>query len=153
MAAEKTSREADATSGEWNDCLEESTHQELNRIPNIHMLKKPSWATDEPIPEIEGIEELEYQKLDITSTIWKSLISIPLLMILALPAIIVLSFTLAHQGIFPDSMTPQLFKTIPGPNNNPFVIATLWALVLIAFVPWSITICKFDNWISTFGRR
>ncbi len=125
----------------------DQSYQELNRIPNIHMLNKPSWATDKEVKGIESVDEMEYQKIDVTASIWKSLISIPMIILLALPVLVVLSFTLFRHDAFPASITPHMFYVAESGTPSgmtPF----FWAIALCLFIPWSTMVCRFENWVS-----
>ena len=121
--------------------LEPRTHQEINRIPNIHLLKKPAWSTGaDPLDEVERVE---YGGGDFGASLLKSLLSIPVLILLAFPILAVLSLTMFQHGTFPDSLTPHMFKGAPAPDSA--TSAGIWALALVSFVPWSAVVCRLEN--------
>ena len=121
---------------------EQPTYQELHRIPNLHMLKKPSWASDPKAIPVE--KTFEIGGISIPKNLWKSLFSIPMLLILSLPLLVV--FTLACLSAHPSSL-PQFLK-IRMLALGSYGLAGLGAVGFIVFIPWSIFVCTFESWIG-----
>ena len=161
---------ADATEkSDWKENLEEVTYQELNRIPNINMLKKPAWFSGKisfkgvekldyqkyselalAREALEEIEPVEYRKLDVAGGFWKSILSLPMLFLLTFPFLAVFALTLSHYGAFPDSITPYMFKSSAGKAETSYALASCWVLALVAFVPWSATVCRLESWMNKY---
>ncbi|MFH1471200.1 MAG: hypothetical protein ABIF01_05610 [Candidatus Micrarchaeota archaeon] len=114
------------------------TYQELNRIPNIHLLRKPSWATGETKRE-------EMELAPSSSYLKKSLLSIPLLFFLSLPLLVVLFLTFLKLGVISVSSLPPVLE-----NSASYLgLAGLWAIGIVVFIPWSVAICSVENWLSS----
>ncbi len=122
--------------------VEEPTYQELNRIPNLHMLKKPSWAIAPK--EAQKEKNFEFAGISFPKDLWKSLFSIPMLLILSLPLLVVL--TLACLSSYPSSL-PQFLKDRISSLGS-YGLASLGAVGIIVFVPWSILVCTFESWVG-----
>ena len=116
--------------------------------PILHTFKKPSWAKERSALDI--IEPVEYKSPSATGAIWKSAMSFPMLLLLAFPLLAVFALTSIHYGAFPDSMTPYMFKASQGDPRSPALVAGSWAVALIAFVPWSASVCRLESWVSKY---
>jgi hypothetical protein len=119
-----------------------ATHQEANRLPNIHLLKKPSWYTGEETPIRE--EQAENSNLGLFRGAWGTLVSALLVIALVLPLLAVLSITLMQFGAFPSSLTPHMFASQPIGNER---IIGAWALALLAFIPWAVLVTRAESLI------
>ncbi|MFH1327653.1 MAG: hypothetical protein ABIH76_02185 [Candidatus Bathyarchaeota archaeon] len=138
---------------EPNEVYEPLDYRDLNRIPNIHMLKKPSWATGEENPPEENLDGIEGKNL--TQWLWSVIFSIPIIILLSLPLLAVLSLTLFKYGLFPESvgpMTAHMFQVSEIVELDSNYMAGFWALSLIVFVPWSAVVCRLENIACRFAR-
>jgi hypothetical protein len=146
---DRATAKADALEKDWTADVEAITYQEFNRIPNIHMLRKPAWATGEKSP-LSEIPPVEYQKLEMAGGFWGSLLSIPMVLALSLPILLVFFVTLIHYGAFPDSITPHMFLAVQNNKNDSVPLLGFWILALAVFVPWTKMVCRFESWISNY---
>jgi len=110
------------------------------------MLKKPAWATGQSAPPNEQ-GWLESAESLIPQSIWKSALSIPILFLLALPLFAVLSLTLFYYGLVSASTLQQSIERVV--NSIPYGIAGFWVLAFVVFVPWSLTVCTVEHWVSS----
>lgn len=166
MATRKSSFNSDnPQKSDWKGELEQVDYPERSHTPNIHLLRKPAWYLKkvslgverveyEPVKyyalekedytPLQDIEPVEYQRLDVAGSVWKTMFSIPVLLLLALPLLAVLSLTLFHFGALPEAITPHMFGTAGGTGQT-YALAGCWALALVSFVPWSATVCRLEG--------
>ncbi len=147
MATETNSplKKADAAGkSDWKDEVELVSY--MTTKPILHTFKKPAWSKERSALDI--IEPVEYESPSATGVIWKSAISVPMLLLLALPLLAVFALTSIHYGAFPDSLTPYIFKAAQNGPRSPALVAGSWAVALIIFVPWSAYVCRLENWVS-----
>ena len=125
---------------------ESPTYQELNRIPNIHMLKKPGWATGQ-----NGSDSKHAELSEIASQhFWKSTFSALMILVLVFPLLAALLLTLFHYRAFPDSMMPHMFKEqLANLDETPILVST-WALAFAVFFVWSTMVCRVEHWMGRY---
>lgn len=124
-------------------------YQEFNRIPNIHMLNKPSWATGEDASD-NGATDGSL-KSDLSKGMLGFVFSLPIIALASLPLLAVFSLTLFKYGALPDSLGPMTAYVFQNPmitEIDSAAIPLFWALALVVFVPWSAVVCRLENIVS-----
>ncbi|MFH1470842.1 MAG: hypothetical protein ABIF01_03775 [Candidatus Micrarchaeota archaeon] len=139
------SKEANAVENpDWKDEVEQVTY--MRNAPTLHMFKKPSWAKEKSAMDL--IEPVSYESIKHSFNPWKSVATFPMLVLLALPILLAFALTSLHLGAFPDSMTAHAFRGTQSDPNGSAILTGFWAVALVAFVPWSASVCKLESWVS-----
>ncbi len=139
-----SSTKADAVQeGDWRAELESVSYTGIRHVANLHIYRKPSWAKQRSAFDL--VEPVDYRPRDVAGGFWKAMVSVPMLVLLALPLLAVFAVTSFHYGVLPDSITPEMFKVAQSDSKSQTYLAGFWALALIAFVPWSSMMCGIEN--------